>query len=203
MLSGMRCSHSPPLSSVPIRHSGASRNPPLLMSKGRIERTGVVALARTPDTRSSADGASRVKSYAVGATEVISIDSGGVEEACDVLAGAFADYPVMTFALCRQCTMERLRVLVRFFVMARIFRKEAVVGLMMRDVLAGVALVSFPSGVRPAGGLDVVREDVWRQLGEMVRGRDTSRSGWPSSDQAIATCQNGKPRSLSRLAVLL
>jgi len=67
---------------------------------------------------------------------------------------------------------RRLRVLVDFFVSARVFRDEPVLGVHDEDgALAAAAIVSLP-GERPAPeALAVRREEVWREIGAAERER--------------------------------
>jgi len=94
-------------------------------------------------------------------------------DAVTVLCDAFRDYPVMQYVLGSADDYDRrLRTLIDFFVSARVFREEPVLGLYDRDgTLAAVALVTLP-GERPAPeALSVQREAVWKELGAAERGR--------------------------------
>jgi GNAT superfamily N-acetyltransferase len=67
---------------------------------------------------------------------------------------------------------RRLRTLIGFFVSARVFRDEPVLGIYNRDgTLAAAALVTLP-GERPVPEpLSVQRESVWKELGPAERER--------------------------------
>jgi len=88
------------------------------------------------------------------------------------LSQSFFDYPVMRYVLGSTGDYAaRLRALVTFFVQARIFRDEALLGVWGRPgELAGAALVSRP-GSEASDELDRVRERVWERLGSEARAR--------------------------------
>jgi GNAT superfamily N-acetyltransferase len=95
------------------------------------------------------------------------------EQAVTALCDAFYDYPVMRYVLGSQTGYDRrLRVLVDFFVSARVFRDEPVLGVPGDGgALAAAAVVSLP-GERPAPeALAVRREEVWRMIGAAERKR--------------------------------
>lgn len=93
--------------------------------------------------------------------------------ATGLLCEAFFDYPVTRFVLgSAPGYAERLRTLVGFFVAARFFREDLVLG--VRDSsgnLAGIALVTLPGERLPPEALSVRREAVWRELGAAERAR--------------------------------
>jgi ribosomal protein S18 acetylase RimI-like enzyme len=94
-------------------------------------------------------------------------------EAATVLCDAFYDYPVMRYVLGPKPGYDRrLRMLVDFFVSARMFRDEPVLGVEKEaGALAAAAIVSL-SGERPAPEeLAVRREEVWREIGAAERER--------------------------------
>jgi hypothetical protein len=73
-----------------------------------------------------------------------------IHQAVTVLCDAFRDYPVMRYVLGTADDYERrLHTLIGFFVSARVFREEPVLGIYDRDgTLAATALVTLP-GERP------------------------------------------------------
>jgi len=93
-------------------------------------------------------------------------DAAGV---IDVLSESFFDYPVMRFVLDRSSAeYERhLRTLIRFFVMARVLRRETLLGIGERP--DGAALVSRPHGPAGPRELDDLRERVWAEVGPAAR----------------------------------
>lgn len=104
---------------------------------------------------------------------VTSVPPEEADQAVTVLCDAFRDYPVMRYVLGSANDYERrLRTLIGFFVSARVFREEPVLGIYNRDgTLAAVALVTLP-GERPIPeALSVKRESVWKELGPAERER--------------------------------
>ena len=96
-----------------------------------------------------------------------------IHQAVTALCDAFRDYPVMRFVLGSVDDYDRrLRTLIGFFVSARVFRDEPVVGIYDRDgTLAAAALVTLP-GERPLPeALSLRRESVWKELGPAERER--------------------------------
>jgi ribosomal protein S18 acetylase RimI-like enzyme len=88
-----------------------------------------------------------------------------------VLAESFHDYPVMRFVLGDDEEYDtRLETLVTFFVMARVLRDEALLGVRGADGLAAAALVSRPSAPSPDRLVDL-REETWAVLGAEERSR--------------------------------
>jgi hypothetical protein len=99
--------------------------------------------------------------------KVTRLPSAQTEDAVTVLCDAFRDYPVMRYVLGWGDGYDRrLRTLIGFFVSARAFRDEPVLGIQDPDgILAATAIVSLP-GERPAPeALAVRREEVWAELG--------------------------------------
>ena len=109
-------------------------------------------------------------------------------EAVEALCDAFRDYPVMRFVLGGaggldpdwvrpQAHDEHLRLLVTFFVMARVLRGEPVLGAeLIRDtgvprVLAGVATLTLPDSGPTPGALAEHRDRAWDALGDEARSR--------------------------------
>ena len=91
----------------------------------------------------------------------------------DVLAQAFAAYPVMRFVLGDAGSREskELRTLLRFFAIARLLRNEPVLGLESEGSLTAVALVAFPGLVSSPPQLAEHREQLWHELGPDARAR--------------------------------
>jgi hypothetical protein len=84
----------------------------------------------------------------------------------DVLCDSFADYPVMRFILGSELNYSRrLKILINFFVMARIYREEVVFGLGDSTKLSGVALTSNPNKEVKIAELIDLRNSVWQRLG--------------------------------------
>jgi GNAT superfamily N-acetyltransferase len=105
--------------------------------------------------------------------QVSRLPSAQTDDAVSVLCDAFRDYPVMRYVLGSSKGYDRrLRTLIGFFVSARVFRDEPVLGIHDPDgTLAATAIVSLP-GERPApDALAVRREEVWAELGAAERER--------------------------------
>jgi GNAT superfamily N-acetyltransferase len=96
-----------------------------------------------------------------------------VPEIVDVLCESFFNYPVMRFVLWRERKAygEKLKILMNFFVMARILREEILLGIGDQDNLEGVALVSRPDKTVHSANLDDLREQLWSELGTSARTR--------------------------------
>lgn len=112
-----------------------------------------------------------------------------VQEVVDVLHEAFFDYPVMRFVLGTGAPdyEGRLRTLVRFFVMARVFRDEALLGIRADGDLVGAALVSRPGGTAPSPEFFTLRTETWSALGEDARAR------YRAFSEACAPFDVGRP----------
>lgn len=91
----------------------------------------------------------------------------------DVLADAFAGYPVMRYVLDGPAPSDdrRLQVLVGFFVRARTWRDHPVFGIRDGGLLAAVATVTPPDAGPVPARLTELRESVWAELGEGARDR--------------------------------
>jgi GNAT superfamily N-acetyltransferase len=105
--------------------------------------------------------------------DVHRLDPTAVLRVVDVLHESFHDYPVMRFVLGPDAADYdgRLRTLVHFFVMARVFRGETLLGVPGGDGLVGVALVSRPGGSPPPPELHELRSEVWGELGSEAEAR--------------------------------
>jgi len=95
-----------------------------------------------------------------------------VPEVVDVLCESFADYPVMTYVLGEKSgTSARLTELIHFFVMARVFGDEVMLGIGGPTHLNAAALISRPVWGGNAPELAELRENVWTELGIQARHR--------------------------------
>jgi GNAT superfamily N-acetyltransferase len=95
------------------------------------------------------------------------------DDAVTVLCDAFRDYPVMRYVLGSAGDYERrLRTLVGFFVSARVFRDEPVLGMLDSEgTLVAAAIISRSSERPELEALAVRREEVWAELGTAARAR--------------------------------
>ncbi len=121
-----------------------------------------------------------------GIPPVVRLATGQVPLVVAAFCGAFAGYPVMRYVLTGTSKSggkddgsysRRLRELVHFFVMARAFRDEPLLGIFDGDRLSAAATVSFPGPV-PGGApvteppaMGTLREKVWGNLGAGARAR--------------------------------
>lgn len=105
--------------------------------------------------------------------DVLRLGETDVPAVGDVLTEAFADYPVMRFVLGpdAQNYERKGRMLIRFFVMARLLRGEYVLGIGDRANLDGAVLVSRPSVAISLTELAELRERVWAEIGAEARAR--------------------------------
>lgn len=93
----------------------------------------------------------------------------------DVLSEAFAGYPVMRYVLDGPAPADdpRLRTLMHFFVMARLWRRHPVLG--ARDggdgSVVAVATITPPDPGPTPEDLHRLRDQVWRELGPDARSR--------------------------------
>jgi GNAT superfamily N-acetyltransferase len=101
------------------------------------------------------------------------LDPTAVPEVVDVLHESFHDYPVMRFVLGpeQDAYDDRLRTLIHFFVMARVFRSEVLLGVKSGDDLVATALVSRPGGPRAPREFHELRAEVWEELGTGAEAR--------------------------------
>ena len=104
---------------------------------------------------------------------VFRLGANDAAQVVDVLSEAFFDYPVMRFVLAADPAdyERRLKILVNFFVEARVLRGEILLGIGHRQSLSGAALVSRPSGPPSPEELGDLRERVWAELGSSARAR--------------------------------
>lgn len=104
--------------------------------------------------------------------DVHRLEPSAVPEVVDVLHESFYDYPVMRFVLGPKPEYaERLRTLIHFFVMARVFRQEVMLGVPGAAGLRGAALISRPDGPPPEAGFHELRTRVWEELGHDAEAR--------------------------------
>ncbi|MDH3206852.1 MAG: hypothetical protein OEO79_09575 [Gemmatimonadota bacterium] len=106
-------------------------------------------------------------------SDVVVLQPAAVPEVVDVLHESFFDYPVMRFVLGTGARdyERRLRTLVFFFVMARVFRDEVLLGIRTGEHLVGAALVSRPGGAEPAPDFVALRAETWSELGKGAQAR--------------------------------
>lgn len=105
-------------------------------------------------------------------SEIYLLNKQDVPNIVSVLCDSFANYPVMRYVLISETNYEhRLKILINFFVMARIFREEAIIGIGDRSNLAGVALTANPSNSPDIAEFNDLREKVWFELGSESRAR--------------------------------
>lgn len=106
-------------------------------------------------------------------SEVVTLDATRVPEVVDVIHESFYDYPVMRFVLggAGADYGSRVRTLVNFFVMARVFRDEVLLGVNGDGGLIGAALISRPGGPDPDPAFYELRDHVWAELGQEPRER--------------------------------
>ena len=100
------------------------------------------------------------------------LSQSNINEIVSILCDSFADYPVMRFVLEPGSDYyEKLQILIHFFVMARIYRVEPVLGISNKQKLQGVALVSDLTKSVDSPALNKLREQVWQKLGSDARSR--------------------------------
>jgi len=100
-------------------------------------------------------------------------DKNDVPKIVGCLSDAFYDYPVMRYILDDDLPdyEKKLEILINFFVMARIFRDEIILGIGNRTYPDGVALISNPAKIMIIPELSNLREQVWQELGSTARSR--------------------------------
>jgi GNAT superfamily N-acetyltransferase len=119
------------------------------------------------------NGVEKEKSMDYESGSVLTLSDNDSGEVVDVLCESFFDYPVMRFVLGTDegDYSARLKTLINFFVMARIFRAEFLLGVGDRTDLHGAALVSRPMKKVNSPELEKLRERVWSELGSSARAR--------------------------------
>lgn len=94
------------------------------------------------------------------------------EQVVDVLCESFVDYPVMRFVIGPEADYERrLQTLITFFVMARVYRNEVLLGVGDFETLQAAAMVSYSGVVGGPPELGALRERTWASLGPDARDR--------------------------------
>jgi GNAT superfamily N-acetyltransferase len=104
---------------------------------------------------------------------VTRMSSAQTEDVVTVLCDAFQDYPVMRHVLGPDGDYDaRLRTLIGFFVSARVYRDEPVLGVYDRHgTLSAAAVVTLPGERGAPEALLTRREEVWAELGATERAR--------------------------------
>lgn len=104
---------------------------------------------------------------------VRALSAGEARPATEILCEAFYDYPVMRWVLeSAGPDYDRwLERMVGFFVTARTFRGEPLLGIDHEGSLGAVAMLSDPTGSPSPPELAVEREAVWSDLGQEARSR--------------------------------
>lgn len=105
--------------------------------------------------------------------KVVELGEDDVGEVVGVLCESFFDYPAMRFVLGSDSRHyeKNLETLIHFFVVARLLRKEVLLGFGDDKGLTAAALVSRPTGLESPPALGDLREEVWAELGASARGR--------------------------------
>lgn len=91
----------------------------------------------------------------------------------EVLCEAFFGYPVMEYILDPSVPgyNERLHKLVRFFVMARVFRNEPMIGVLAGESVVAAAIVARSYNASVSPDLEVLRDEVFGELGPAIHAR--------------------------------
>ena len=102
--------------------------------------------------------------------KILRLSKEDVPKIVAVLCDSFFDYPVMRFVINSEINYpHKLKILINFFVMARIIRKEVIIGIGEQSNMAGVALISNQNNVINPPKLKNLREKVWTELGTQSR----------------------------------
>lgn len=104
---------------------------------------------------------------------ILRLNKNDVPAVIDVLIDSFRNYPVMRYVLNPKTDNyeQKLHTLTYFFVMARIYRDEIILGIGKRDNLDGAALVSYPNRTVNPPAMDELRRQVWNALGKDAQTR--------------------------------
>jgi GNAT superfamily N-acetyltransferase len=107
------------------------------------------------------------------ASPVSRLSEAQVSQAVNVLCDAFHDYPVMRYVIgpAGDDYDRRLHTLIIFFVMARVWRDEPILGISNGSALVATAILTRPGKQQPPAELAQLRETVWRELGDAARSR--------------------------------
>lgn len=106
------------------------------------------------------------------AYEVRVLGAENAEQVVDVLCESFTDYPVMRFVIGPESDYEsRLHALISFFVMARVYRNEVLLGVGDSRTLHAAAMVSCSGAGAGPPELEALRQRTWMFLGPGARDR--------------------------------
>ena len=96
-----------------------------------------------------------------------------VADVVSVFCDAFYNYPVMRFVIGSTVDDygQRLHTLIEFFVMARVWRNEPVIGIARDGRLVASAILTLPDDKPAPPELIEHRELVWAKLGQSARNR--------------------------------
>lgn len=106
----------------------------------------------------------------------------GAPRVIEVLCDAFRDYPVMRYVLAESEGeyAENLSTLIGFFVSARVWRREPMMGIREGTEIVAAAIMTPPGQRAAPRELLNHRERVWRQLGDEAMARYEYLGGvWP------------------------
>jgi len=104
--------------------------------------------------------------------EILNLEQKDLSVITDVLSDSFFDYPVMRYVIHSEKNyIIKLKTLLNFFVMARFFRHETILGIGSRSNIQGVALISNPKNTANPPELKILRDQVWSELGAASRSR--------------------------------
>ncbi len=91
-------------------------------------------------------------------------------EGVAVLCDAFYDYPVMRYVIGTVGDYDqRLQTLINFFVMARVWRGEPILGVLEGKAIVATAILTPPGKREPSTEFAQHREALWRELGDAAR----------------------------------
>lgn len=107
------------------------------------------------------------------AAPVRRLSTAQVQHAVSVLCDAFHDYPVMRYLLAPVAGDydRHLHTLVNFFVMARVWREDPILGISDGEELVAAATLTLPGKRQAPAEFARLRASVWRELGEAARQR--------------------------------
>jgi GNAT superfamily N-acetyltransferase len=105
--------------------------------------------------------------------KVVNLYKENIGEVADVLCEAFYDYPVIKYVLGEKEDYDnRIRRLITFFVFARAFRNEPMLGIYNSDnKLVAAAIVTLPGEILVPEELKRKREILWNELGNEEEAR--------------------------------
>lgn len=104
---------------------------------------------------------------------MINLSKPNIPETVDVLCESFYNYPVMKYVLGEKNDYDiRLRKLVAFFVSARAFRNEPLLGVNnSNNKLVAVAAVTLPGDIPSPPELFKMRDKLWEEIGSEEKAR--------------------------------